>query len=104
MQNFSDFLQQYNKKDVVPTLDAMQKNEFYQNKGMDKLKFECTRPNLANTWLHKSTDSKFYPFTEWDKGLLEKTRKNMVGGPSFVFTCKAVVYETFIRQSSNLCK
>ena len=28
----------------------------------------------------------------------------MVGGPSIVFTRKAVVGETFIRKSSNLCK
>ena len=28
----------------------------------------------------------------------------MVGGPSFVFTRKAVMDETFIRKSSNLCK
>ena len=28
----------------------------------------------------------------------------MVGGPSILFTRKAVVDETFIRQSSNLCK
>ena len=28
----------------------------------------------------------------------------MVGGPSTVFTSKAVVDETFIRKSSNLCK
>ena len=28
----------------------------------------------------------------------------MLGGPSIVFTCKAVVDETFIRESRNLCK
>ena len=28
----------------------------------------------------------------------------MVGGPSIVFTCKAVVEETFIRSSMNVCK
>ena len=28
----------------------------------------------------------------------------MVGGPSIVFTSKAVAAETFIRNSSNLCK
>ena len=28
----------------------------------------------------------------------------MVGGPSIVFTRKAVVDETFIRKSSNLCQ
>ena len=30
--------------------------------------------------------------------------EDMVGGPSIVFTRKAVVDETFIRKSSNLCK
>ena len=105
MQNFSDFLKWYNNKDVVPTLEAMQKMiEFYHNKGIDMLKLGCTLPNLANICLHKSTDSKFYPFTESDKHLLEKIREDMVGGPSIVFTRKAVVDETFIRKSSNLCK
>ena len=105
MENFSDFLKRYNNKDVVPTLEAMQKMiEFYHNKGIDMLKLGCTLPNLANICLHKSTDSKFYPFTEPDKDLLEKIREDMVGGPSNVFTRKAVVDETFIRKSSNLCK
>ena len=91
-------------KDVVPTLEAMQKLiEFYHNKGIDMLKLGCTLPNLAKICLHKSTDSKVYPFTESDKDLLE-IREDMVGGPSFVFTRKAVVDETFIRKSSNLCK
>ena len=37
--------------------------------------------------------------------MLEKIREeDMVGGPSIVFTRKAVVDETFIRKSSNLCK
>ena len=100
MQNFSDFLKRYNNKDVVPTLGAMQKMiEFYQYKGIDMLKLGCTLPNLANICLHKSTDSKFYPFTESHKDLLEKIREDMVGGPSIVFTRKAVVDETFIRKS-----
>ena len=105
MQNFSDFLKWYNNKNVVPTLEAMQKMiEFHHNKGIDMLKLGCTLPNWANICLHKSTDSKFYPFTESDKDLLEKIREDMVGGPSIVFTRKAVVDETFKRKSSNLCK
>ena len=105
MEIFSDFLKWYNNKDVVPTPEAMQKmTEFYHNKGIDMLKLGCTLPNLANICLHKSTDSKFYPFTESDEDLLEKIREDMVGGPSIVFTRKAVVDETFIRKSSNLCK
>ena len=104
MQTFSAFPRWYNNKDVVPTLEAMQKKiVFYHNKGIDMLKLGCTLPNLANICLHKSTDSKFYQFTESDKDLLEKIREDLVGGPSIVFTRKAVVDETFIRKSSNLC-
>ena len=95
----------YNNKDVVLTPEAMQKMiEFYHNKGIDMLKLGFTLSNLANVCLHKSTDSKFYPSTELDKDLPEKIREDMVGGPSIVFTRKAVVDETFIRKSSNLCK
>ena len=105
MKSFKDFLLLYNNKDVVPTLDAMQKiTEFYHQKEIDMLKLGCTLPNLANICLHKSTDSKFYPFTEINKDLLEKIREDMVGGPYIVFTRKAVVGETFIRISTNLWK
>ena len=68
------------------------------------IKLGCTLPNLANICLHKPTDSKFYPFTDSDKDLLEKIWEDLVGGPSIVFTRKAVVDETFIRKSTNLCK
>ena len=68
------------------------------------LKLVSFLSNLANICLHKSTDSKFYPFTESDKVLLGKIRENMVGGPSNVFTCKAVVDMTFIHKSANLCE
>ena len=61
-----------------------------------------TRKEL--TCLHKSTSAKFNPFTETDKDLLQKIREDMVGGPSIVFTRKAVVDETFIRKSENICK
>ena len=78
--------------------------EIDHNKGFDMLKLGCTLPSLAKICLNKSTDSNFYPFTESDKDLLEKIREDMVNGPSIVFTRKAVVDETFIRKSSNLCK
>ena len=35
---------------------------------------------------------------------MEKTRGDVVGGPSIVFSRKTVVDETFIRKSTNLCK
>ena len=105
MSSFKDFLRWYNNKDVVPTLEAMQKMiAFYRDKDIDMLKLGCTLPNLANICLHKSTDAKFYPFMEGDKDLLEKIREDVGVGPSIVFTRKAVVDETFIRKSTNLCK
>ena len=105
MTTFKDFLRWYNNKDVIPTLEAMQKMiDFYHNKGVDMLKLGCTLPNLANICLHKSTRAKFYHFTETDKDLLEKIREDMVGGPSIVFTRRAVVDGTFIRKSQIVCK
>ena len=62
MTTFKNFLRWYNNKDVIPTLEAMQKMiDFYHNKGIDTLKLGCTVPNLANICLHKSTLAKCYP-------------------------------------------
>ena len=105
MSSYKDFLRWYNNKDNVPTLEAMQKMiAFYHDKHIEMLKLGCTLPNSANICLLKSTDAKFYPLTEGDQDLLEKIREDVVGGPSIVFTRKAVVDETFIRKSTNICK
>ena len=105
MCTFKDFLRLYNNKEVVPTLAAMQEMlAFYHKKGIDMLKLGCTLPKLANTCLHKSTSVKFYPSTETDKHLLQKIREDVVNGPSIVFSRKAVVDETFIRNSRFICK
>ena len=68
------------------------------------LNLGCIFPNLANICLHKSTNYKFYPFCESDKDLCEKSREDMTGGPSIVFIRKAVVDETYIKNSSKFCK
>ena len=68
------------------------------------LKLGCPLPNLANICLHKCTEAKLYPSTEGNKDLLEKNREDVVGGPSIVFTRKAVFDETFIQKSTNLRK
>ena len=105
MCTFKDFLRWYNNKNVDPTLETMQKMlAFHHRNGIDMLKLGCTLPNLANICLHKSTSANFYPFTGTDKDLLQKIREDMVGGPSVVFTRKAVVDETFIQYSRNICK
>ena len=58
---------------------------FYNDTDIDMLKLGCTLPKLANICLHKSTDAKFYPFTEADKDLLEKIEKtSLVAHLSFL--------------------
>ena len=84
MGTFRDFAKRYNNKDVVPTLDAMQKKiEFYQYKGIDMFKLGCTLPNLANICFHKSTNHKCFPFVEANKDLQNKINEDMTGGPLF---------------------
>ena len=73
MNTFKDFFQWYNKKDAVPTLEAMQNTiNFHDDIDIDMLKLDCTLLNLAKVFLHKSTDAEFHPFTEVDKNFLEK--------------------------------
>ena len=56
MQSFKEFLRWYINKDVVPTLEAMQKKvEYHHNEGIDMLKLGCTSPKLANICLHNFT-------------------------------------------------
>ena len=105
MSSFKDFLRWYNNKNVVPTLEATQELfAFHHDKIIDTLKRGCTLLNLANNCSHNIIDAKFYAFTEGDKDLLEKIRETVIGDPSIVFTRKAVVDETFIQKSTNLCK
>ena len=105
MRTLKHFLLWYNNNDVFPTLQAMQKMvDFYHSKGIDTSKLGCTLPNIAKICLHKSTTAEIYSFTESDKDLLEKIREDMVVLPSIVFSRKAVVGETLIRDWTNWCK
>ena len=70
---------------------------FYHKLGIDLLKLGCSLPILAKIFPHNSTSAKFYPFNETDEDLLQKIREDMVGGHSIVFTRKALVDETLVR-------
>ena len=98
-------MRRYYNKGVVPILESMQKTiTFYHNENIDMLKPGCTLPNLAKVWVQKSINAKIYAFTEGEKDLLQKTREDMVGGPSIVFTRKAVAEKAFILKLTNLRK
>ena len=80
MRTVKDFLHSYNNRDVVPTVEAMQKMvDLYHNKGIDMLELGCTSTNLATICLQKSTTAIFHTFTESDKDLLGKIREYTVG-------------------------
>ena len=69
------------------TLEAMQKMiAFYHDKGIGLVKLGCTLPNLVNISLHKSTDAKWYPFTEGEKTFWRKFEKMLL----------LVVYQSFL--------
>ena len=76
--------------------------EFYHQKEIDMFRLGCTLPNLANICLHKSIDSKFYPFTESDKDLLEKIREDLVGGPSIVLHARLWLTK-FLSANQRVC-
>ena len=103
--SFKDFFCWYNKKDVLTTLEAMQKMvKFYHNKRIDMLKLGCILLNLANICLHNSTSAKLYPTIGREKKQLSKIWEDMVGGQPIVFTGKVVVDETHICKSTNVFK
>ena len=63
-------------KDVVPTLEAMQKMiQFYHNKWIDMLKLGSSRPNLANVCPKKLQNFEFFPFCKMIMFCVKKIEK-----------------------------
>ena len=75
---------------------------FHHNKDNDMLKLICTVSNLNKICLHCCTSSKFCLSTDSNKDLFSNVREDMVGGPSMVFTRKAVVDKIHIRKSTTV--
>ena len=77
MTKFKDFLQWDNNKDVVPTLEAMQKMiQFYHNKGINMLKLGCTLSTLANKYVHTNLQiTSFNHFAKVIKVCVKKFEK-----------------------------
>ncbi len=100
MKSMKDFLEWYNNKDVLPTIEALEKMRlFYAGQRIDMYKQGLTLPGLANVMLHRSTgDVKFHLFSEGDKHLDALLRNSMVGGPSIIFNRFSHVGETNIKR------
>ena len=74
----------------------------YHKRDIAMLKLGSALPIPASICLHKSTDAKFYPFTEADKDLLKEIREVLVCGLSIVYTRKSTVHENFIQKSTDM--
>ena len=97
MTSFKDFLVWYNNLDVVPFLEALEKQSLvFASKNIDMFKSAVSLPGLATRWMFSVTESDqglhgqppSNPVALIDKktaDLYHSVRKNLVGGPSIVF-------------------
>ena len=89
METMRDFLIWYNNLDVVPFLEALEKQtKIYEGKGIDMLKSAILLPGLAVRWLFTEVDRRECEVAlidEQNKDLHHLIKENLVGGPSIVF-------------------
>ena len=77
LKSFEDYLGRHNIKDVVSTLEAIQKTAFHHDEDIDMLKLGCTLPNLTKICLHKSAAQNFYPSRGQMKSCWRKREKSL---------------------------
>ena len=103
-QSFKDFLRWYNNKDVLPTLEAMQKAvEFFYNKSFYKYKLGDTLTNLANI---VCTVQLVQIFINSQKAIRTcfRTFGKLWLADRLVFTRQTTADKTNIRKSPNVCE
>ncbi len=99
MKTMRDYLIWYNNRDVQPFVEAVDKMaETYRERGIDLFKDGISVPGLTMKYLFKiSPQANFALFGNKDQDLYHTFRKNLVGGPSIVFTRYHSAGETRIR-------
>ena len=88
MTNLRDFLVWYNNRDVVPFLQAIDRQfDFYQQRGIDMFKQGISVPGLTLLYLLNDLPEKTYftIFNEKNKDLHDLVKDNICGGPSIIF-------------------
>ena len=88
MTTLRDFLVWYNNRDVVPFLQAIDRQfAFYQQRGIDMFKQGISVPGLTLLYLFNDLPEKTYftIFNEMNKDLHNLVKDNVVDGPSLVF-------------------
>ena len=112
MTTLRDFIVWYNNRDVVPFLQAIDRQfAFYQQRGIDMFKQGIRVPGLILLYLFNDLPEKTYftLFNEKNKDLHQLVKDHVVGGPSLVFHRYHEKGVTEIRQSdygetARLCR
>ena len=88
MTTLRDFLVWYNNRDVVPFLQAIDRQfDFYQQRGIDIFKQGISVPGLTLLYLFNDLPEKTYftIFNEKNKDLHHLVKDHVVGGASLIF-------------------
>ena len=107
MKTMRDFLVWYNNRDVIPFLQAIDKQfAFYQQHTIDMFKDGISVPGLTLLYLFKDLPSKTYftVFNRTNSDLHQLVKDNIVGGPAIIFHRYHEKYVTKIRGGSELCR
>ena len=101
MITFKDFLVWYNNLDVKPFVEAVKKfQQFYFQKGVDVFKTAISVPGIARQLLFKTARKhkvNFALFDDHNKDLYQTIKRNIIGGPSIIFTRHHCAGKTKIR-------
>ena len=100
IKTFRDFLIWYNNRDVVPFLEAIEKQfHFYKLRHIDMFKDGISVPGLTMTFLFDilPRDIYFTLFNQKDSHLHDLVRNCITGGPSLIFHRYHEVNVTTIR-------
>ena len=87
MQTFKDYLVYYNNLDTGPFVTALSSFvSIYTEQKIDIFKDYVTLPGVARKLLYASTESNFSLINQQNADLYYTYRKNIVGGPSIIFS------------------
>ena len=98
MQTFKDYLVYYNNLDTGPFCSAL--NNFiqiYKSQKIDIFKDYVTLPGVARKMLYNLSNSKFAIISSENADLYYTFKKNIVGGPSIIFTRYHEKDQTYIK-------
>ena len=107
MKTMRDFLVWYNNRDVIPFLQAIDKQfAFYQQHNIDMFKDGISVPGLSLLHLFNDlpNDTYFTVFNRTNSDLHELVKDNIVGGPAIIFHRYHEKDVTKIRGGSELCR